>query len=297
MGGFIETVVVKTKSVVKGTNAPTILVNGNYAQFTYGSNSFESKQFVNIEGANGFSVKVNTTSQNNVTGNGVEIQNGGAGGDLKATNMCFQVSDLGATQLGTPENDTITGTRLNNLITSYEGADQVRGLGGNDYIVSGAGKDYLDGGVGDDILVGQEGDDELCGGIGSDLLEGGLGSDILKGGEGADIFAFTTKINQAEIDCVIDYSCAQSDKISISRNAFGISSGAIAGFAAAKSRRSLSRLLESDSMFVLDLSNGDLYFNANGVDAGSGSNGGIFAILGNTQGGDFDLVASSFALV
>ena len=274
MGGFIETAVVKTKSIVKGTNEATIYVNGNYALFTYGYNALVTQQDVNIEGSNGFSVSVNTATQNNVIGNGVEIQNGGAGGKLETINMCFQVADLGAVSLGTQEDDTITGNRLNNLITSYAGADFIRGLEGDDYINAGIGNDSIEGGVGNDILLGQEGNDELYGGIGRDLLEGGLGSDILNGGVDADIFAFTTRVNQSEIDCIADFMSHQNDKISISRDAFGISREATASFARAKSRRSLSRLLGSEIMFILNESSGELYFNSNGAAAGSGSGGG-----------------------
>jgi Ca2+-binding RTX toxin-like protein len=65
--------------------------------------------------------------------------------------------------LGSPYNDSLTGTDEANII------------------IGGEGDDTLSGGKGDDILRGEAGNDTLYGGEGDDILSGGLGDDLING--------------------------------------------------------------------------------------------------------------------
>ena len=78
-------------------------------------------------------------------------------------------------QLGSPGNDTITGT---------SGDDTVRGLDGLFGLNGGAGNDLINGGAGNDLLVGGAGNDTLVGGADNDTLVGGTGADTYRFGAG-----------------------------------------------------------------------------------------------------------------
>jgi Ca2+-binding RTX toxin-like protein len=88
--------------------------------------------------------------------------------------------------LGTPGNDTITGTSASELIFGMGGNDVIDGGAGNDFILGGSGNDQLSGGDNDDDLFGGSGNDTLYGNAKSDRLRGGLGIDVLFGGAGVD---------------------------------------------------------------------------------------------------------------
>lgn len=74
--------------------------------------------------------------------------------------------------IGTPGNDTLTGT---------DGSDFLLGGAGDDLLSGRAGRDEIDGGSGGDTLFGEAGNDFLVGGPGSDVLFGGSGRDTLIG--------------------------------------------------------------------------------------------------------------------
>ena len=84
---------------------------------------------------------------------------------------------LTATKVGTPGNDTLSGTG---------GADVIAGLGGNDTISGGGGNDIICGGDGNDKITGSAGNDTIYGDNGNDRLTGASGHDTLNGGDGAD---------------------------------------------------------------------------------------------------------------
>ncbi|ULA63472.1 MAG: hypothetical protein LZF86_110168 [Nitrospira sp.] len=60
------------------------------------------------------------------------------------------------------------------------------GTANNDYLSGGWPNNYLDGGAGDDFLQGSAGIDTLLGGAGNDQLSGGVGNDVYNGGAGND---------------------------------------------------------------------------------------------------------------
>ncbi len=92
-----------------------------------------------------------------------------------------------AIQLGTTNNDTLTGTN---------GSDTLYGYQGND------------------VLSGSTGTDLLSGGDGNDTLEGGTGADSLHGGDGVDVFRFQT-FSEANGDRLVDFN--EDDRISFTQ--------------------------------------------------------------------------------
>jgi Ca2+-binding RTX toxin-like protein len=84
---------------------------------------------------------------------------------------------LAKVERGTPENDTIVGTR---------NADRLVGRGGNDRIEGRRGDDELYGGEDNDEAFGARGEDLLDGASGTDVLLGGPGADRMRGGGGGD---------------------------------------------------------------------------------------------------------------
>lgn len=100
--------------------------------------------------------------------------------------------------IGTPGDDTRTGTNQSDLIFlgrgndvgfGLKGNDWLRGQAGNDLLSGGDARDRLVGGAGIDTLFGDSGDDTLLGEAGTDSLFGGSGNDSLRGGDDADLLA------------------------------------------------------------------------------------------------------------
>lgn len=103
--------------------------------------------------------------------------------------------------VGSPGNDTITGSDAVNSIDGESGDDTISAEDGDDTVVggagddtiaagdgvdavsAGAGTDQVDSGAGADIAHGDDGDDSIVGGPGEDDLRGDDGTDALDGGE------------------------------------------------------------------------------------------------------------------
>jgi Ca2+-binding RTX toxin-like protein len=101
-------------------------------------------------------------------------------------------------------------------------------------------------------------------------------------------------LTPATADRITDFKASESDKIQVSRTAFGISSTAKVTFT---STADITKGLSTSSLFVLDSTTGELYLNANGSTTGFGS-GGVFAVLDKTSNGAVPaLSASNFALI
>jgi Ca2+-binding RTX toxin-like protein len=131
-------------------------------------------------------------------------------------------------------NDLIYGEAGNDTILTGEGYDTAYGGSGNDAIYNeGYAGDIMVGDAGADVLYGAAGADTLYGGTGIDYLFGGGGEDILVAGSDNDTLVLsdgydyaygeagrdTFYINAAsaqEIDYIMDFSRAQSDKIAAS---------------------------------------------------------------------------------
>ncbi|MGH2685588.1 MAG: calcium-binding protein [Actinomycetota bacterium] len=89
--------------------------------------------------------------------------------------------------VGTPWEDTLTGTGGRDVICGLDGNDTLNGLRGKDILIGGDGDDTLNGGNGKDQLFGDAGNDTLNGGNGKDKLFGEAGVDDLAGGNGKDL--------------------------------------------------------------------------------------------------------------
>jgi serralysin len=161
----------------------------------------------------------------------------------------------------TAGNDVLFGTRCGDSISGLAGDDYIRGRAGND------------------IIFGNEGKDALIGNAGNDILNGGANDDILTGGAGRDQFIFgdTAPFNTAAlgIDRINDFTPGK-DLIGLSKATFAnlgaelaSAFGTVADDAAAES---------SAFSIVYNTSNGKLWYNTNGADAGFGD-GGQFASL------------------
>ena len=123
------------------------------------------------------------------------------------------VAPVGITEIGTSQDDTMTGTQYDDFLAGEFGNDQINGLEGDDFLAGGfgsdtifggdgrddivggynpdvlgggEGNDTIDGEHGNDTMFGDGGNDSLHGDTGDDLIEGGAGDDTLNGGVGAD---------------------------------------------------------------------------------------------------------------
>jgi Ca2+-binding RTX toxin-like protein len=140
--------------------------------------------------------------------------------------------------IGTPDDDSITGTNSKDYAYGFTGNDSIWGLRGSDNLRGSEGNDFIDGGLGADglggddgndnlyggddasrdILIGYTGNDTLNGGPGSDTLAGGLNADILIGDLGADYFVYDSASESTRFarDRIEDFSREQGDKIDLS---------------------------------------------------------------------------------
>jgi len=106
--------------------------------------------------------------------------------------------------IGSPGDDTITGSADANLLHGYGGNDHLVGGGGNDELAGDNGSDTLDGGTGNDTLIGDfffgdSGSDTLNGEGGNDLLDGGPGADLLNGGVGVDAADYSLRSDPVDV--------------------------------------------------------------------------------------------------
>lgn len=92
-----------------------------------------------------------------------------------------------------------------------------------------------------------------------------------------DIFVFSADPGfGAQADSITNFSAKDKDVLQFSKSAFGISVGK---FAIANNSKNLNKLLASDTNFIYNQKSGELIFNANGLEAGFGTDGGVFAQL------------------
>jgi Ca2+-binding RTX toxin-like protein len=171
----------------------------------------------------------------------------------------------------------LTGSNVQSVV--FSGGD------GNDFLnASGTTTPIVaDGGDGDDILIGGAGDDILIGGDGADLLIGGGGNDILTGGDGATFFGFDTgsAFSAADIGTNLVQNFGANDSIVLDVTVFTTLTSAIGGplsaseFAVVDSDEAAAL---SDALIVYGANSGELYYNANGAEAGFGT-GAQFATI------------------
>jgi Ca2+-binding RTX toxin-like protein len=184
----------------------------------------------------------------------------------------------GAPSLAATDIRVINGSGAGSGINGTEGNDQLDGTAGNDTLNGLAGNDTLNGLAGNDSLVGGTGGDSILGGAGNDTLVGQAGIDRLSGGAGSDSFQFDA-LGSENRDIVQDF-VSGVDKLQM-ENAVMTAIGATGNFAADDARfwaSSTGAAHDASDRIIYNISNGDLYYDADG----SGSGGHQF--LGNISG-------------
>jgi Ca2+-binding RTX toxin-like protein len=236
-------------------------------------------------------------------GTGMDNLYGGEGNDSLT-------SDGGGDIFGGGGNDYIAGGESGNYIEGGDGDDtlfggyvfnvpnliggEIAGGNGNDSITGRLGDDELSGGAGNDTIDGFSGNDALTGGNGNDILIGGDGDDQLTGGAGSDTFVFggfgISFATAAGVDQITDFNAA-ADKMRLDRAYSGPDSlfGNTVNFAAVAKDDAVAT---STAQIVYSKSTGNLFYNANGAEAGLGF-GAEFATLTNRPQ---NLTASNFTV-
>ncbi len=191
---------------------------------------------------------------------------------------------------GGADNDFILGDAGNDTLSGGEGVDSLFGGEGNDLINGGKDNDLLSGESGNDVLNGDEGNDTIYGGAGNDVITGGSGNDtlvtgqgndVLTGGAGNDVFSFEAPYNQPGYNAAVvgnstitDFTSG-SDVIGLSTCLFGGFGyyGTIqsADFAIVKNETEYSAAACGSAKIIYNSTSGNLYFNANGEEAGLGA--------------------------
>ena len=222
-------------------------------------------------------------------GEGNDTLNGGLANDELVGDAGDDILDGGAgidDLYGGEGSDELYGSAGNDTLTGDAGDDGLYGGEGNDILNGGLGNDELVGDAGIDVLYGGEGIDDLYGGEGNDILNGGLGNDILHGNGGANIFAFGS-LNDG-VDTIVDFSSIE-DKLLFSATSFG---GGLSSTAPLSSSQFItgSAATNAEQGFIYDISNGNLYFDVDGI---GGAGQVQIATLSNLS----SLGANNFAIV
>jgi len=208
-----------------------------------------------------------------------------------ALNAATVTSDLvlnltpGASSTIAGRNLTIAADTVIERAFGGDGHDAIAGNAAANDLRGGRGNDTLQGFDGDDELRGDRGADVLNGGLGNDLLVGGAANDRLTGGEGSDSFQFASNREFSTaalgVDLITDF-VSGIDKILLSRTTFSALLSQIgAGFSLAGEFAQVannSLVGTSSALIVFSQASNNLYYNANGAQAGLGS-GGWFASL------------------
>jgi Ca2+-binding RTX toxin-like protein len=201
---------------------------------------------------------------------------------------------------GTDKNDTYFGRDSFNNYAGIGGNDRIIGVTGRSLFDGGDGNDYIQGGNLNDLLIGGNGNDLLVGGGGNDCLTGGAGNNTLIGGQGGDtfdVFSFRSAaipgVNYiidpgGSIDGVSRVSDFKSgeDGIKIAIKDFSPLNGKEISLGVVKSDAAAAT---NGAAIVYNSSNGNLFLNFNGANAGFGGDNGAV----NYQGGLFATLSGS----
>ncbi|HEU5102518.1 MAG TPA: Ig-like domain-containing protein [Roseiflexaceae bacterium] len=131
-----------------------------------------------VLGGSGANRNVSISAADKQSGTAVVAVKVSDGTDTTTLNLTVKV--------GTPQDETLSGTNGVDMLFGMNGRNTLDGLGGNDLLCGGNADDTLNGGDGNDALSGGRGNDALGGGGGDDTLTGGQGADNFSGGAGAD---------------------------------------------------------------------------------------------------------------
>jgi Ca2+-binding RTX toxin-like protein len=198
---------------------------------------------------------------------------------------------LGSVLLGHGGNDSLLGGAGNDSMDGGSGNNYLDGSAGNDLLQTNEGSAFMLGGAGDDTLVTvfNLGNDNLNGGEGNDQLLSGAGNDTLTGGAGNDRFYFypgmVSSFASMGVDIITDFTSGQ-DQMYLPSSVF--SGLTTINFANVTSDQLAA---SSSANIVYNLTNGNLFYNSDGVTDGFGS-GGLFAMLAP----NLTLAASDFVI-
>jgi Ca2+-binding RTX toxin-like protein len=203
---------VNTATYADATSAVNVSLAITTAQNTGGAGSDTLGNIQNLVGSNFSDVLTGDGNNNYLNGGAMEdtlyggagddTLNGGAGGDHMyggtgidtltyadaIGSITMNLSLSGAQNTGASGFDVVA--QIENLIGSPFD-DSLTGTGGANTIYGGDGDDTIQGGGGNDVLFGDTGKDLIKGGSGDDTITGGGGSDTIQGGVGADHFVYT----------------------------------------------------------------------------------------------------------
>ena len=249
----------------------------------------------------------------------------GAGTDTVEASVTFTLAGnvenlvlTGTSNIGGTGNglvNSLTGNSGANALDGKGGADTMTGASGDDsYVVDDAGDQVVetaDGGTdaiattlsmltladhvenlaftgtSDFAGTGNAGANVISGGGGADTLRGGLGNDTIKGGSGADGFYFDTALDEtANVDVLADFVAAD-DTIHLSLAIF--TAAGSAGALDASAFVAGTAATDAAHRIVYDLATGNIYYDADGSDAGA-------AILFATVAAGTELSAADFLI-
>ena len=170
---------------------------------------------------------------------------------------------------------------------------RILGSSSNDTIRGANLDDWLRGGDGDDTLYGFGGNDRLVGGGGADRFESSAGTDSYEGNAGADTFVMRDVSGFVNTPRVLDFSSAQGDKIALEASDLGLAAGALPA-----GRLHLVNdfwanppaLAAGQAAVIYDTSNGYIYFDSNGSNAGGIGLAGIMSGVPALAASDFILI-------
>jgi len=121
----------------------------------------------------------------------------------------IDIADVSDDQIGTPQDDTLTGDDGKNTLIGLAGNDYLQGLAGDDSIEGNAGDDTVRGGEGADTLDGGDGEDVLqytgsSAGVTVDLRADGSGAQNVSGGDAeGDVVRNFEHVYSSEFDDVV----------------------------------------------------------------------------------------------
>jgi Ca2+-binding RTX toxin-like protein len=136
-------------------------------------------------------------------------------------------------------------------------------------------------------LGGNEFANQILGNNGANILDGGAGNDLLQGFGGADSFNFTTALGATNVDTIVDFVTG-ADKIQLD-DAIFTQIGPL-GALNANAFFAGTAAHDADDRIIYDSATGNLYYDADGNNAGA-------AVLFATLSGIPALAASDFAVI
>ena len=178
--------------------------------------------------------------------------------------------------VGTSAADSLTSSPSKIVIRyGFGGNDSLTSGGFNDYLFGGEGNDYLHGWESNDTVYGGNGNDTLYGGNGDDIINGGSGDDALVGQAGNDVITLGAGIDSIRFDSltgadtIIDFVVGE-DIIRLAKSAMA-ALGATGALTVDEfvSGAGLTAGQDATDRVVYNTTNGKLYYDADGSDAGA----------------------------